>query len=134
MKQTTPKDTMNVVREVLPVWVCVIGVSCLGCLLLGDIKAVYSIIFGGCTSLLALKQLMEDQYHILVKKQRRRVFFSFIFRLALYALPIIIGLKFPNYFKFWIILIFLFSSQVIFIIKELIVNYKHYKKRMKEDG
>ena len=103
-------------------------------LLFGSVKGVYSVLLGGVFSLLALRQLSEDQYHILIKGQRRKVFLSFIFRLIIFSMPIIIALKQTGYFKFWIVLLFLFSSHVIFIIRELIVNYKRYKKRMEEDG
>ena len=54
--------------------------------------------------------------------------------IAFYAIPIVISLKYTNYFKFWVILICLFKSQVIFIIQELVINYNLYKQRMNKDG
>ena len=98
---------------------------------MGDIRAVYSIILGGLLVLFALRQLSEDQYHILINGQRRRIFFSFIFRLITLAVPIIIALKVSIYFKFWVILLFLFSSQLIFIVRELILNYNPIQKKDK---
>ena len=121
-------------RGVLPYWLLVLSGASLIWIVIGDIRGAYSTILGGVFSFIALRQMIEDQTLILLKQQRKRVFFSFIFRLFIYTIPIIIGLKYPNYFKFWVILVFLFCSQLIFIIREAILNYKHYKDRMKNDG
>ena len=121
-------------KAIFPYWLALITGCSVIWLLLNDLNGVYSTLMGATFSLLALRQMIEDQTVILIQKQRRRIFISFIFRLGLYAIPIIIALKYPNYFKFWVILLFLFCSQLIFIIREAIINYKHYKKRMKDDG
>ena len=121
-------------RGVLPYWLAVLSGASLIWIMIGDIRGAYSTILGGIFSFMALRQMIEDQTLILLKQQRKRVFFSFVFRLFIYTIPIIIGLKYPNYFKFWVILVFLFCSQLIFIIREAILNYKHYKDRMKNDG
>lgn len=133
-----PKNQNNqktdIIRNVFPYWATSVVVISLIFFFIGDIRGVYSTILGSVVSLLGLRQLAEDQYVILMQKNRKRVFISFLFRLGLYAIPIIISLKYVNYFKFWVILICLFKSQVIFIIQELIFNYKSYKQRMDKDG
>ena len=117
-------NQLNIVKEVFPYWVIATVV----------VVGIYSTVLGSGFSLLGLRQLADDQQAILIQKNRKKVFISFILRLGIYAIPVIISLKFPNYFKFWIILICLFKSQLIFIIKELIFNYKSYKKRMAKNG
>lgn len=134
MSNKKDKAELNIVKSIFPYWASIVICISGGCFLMGDIRAVYSIILGGLFSLFALRQLSEDQYHILINGQRRRIFFSFIFRLITLAIPIIIALKYPIYFKFWVILLFLFSSQLIFIVRELILNYNQYKKRINKDG
>ena len=121
-------------RGVLPYWLAVLSGASLIWIMIGDIRGAYSTILGGIFSFIALRQMIEDQTLILIKMQRRRVFISFVYRLFIYAIPVIIGLRYPNYFKFWVILLFLFCSQLIFIVREAILNYKHYKDRMKNDG
>ena len=135
MKSTNPiKEKPDIVRNVFPFWAIAVVIISLVFFFLDDIRGVYSTILGSIFSLLGLRQLAQDQYLILMEKNRKRVFISFLFRLALYSIPIIASLKFTNYFKFWVILICLFKSQVIFIIQELIINYKSYKQRMDKDG
>tara|TARA_A100001015_G_C14993896_1_gene715289 strand:+ start:222 stop:614 length:393 start_codon:yes stop_codon:yes gene_type:complete len=129
----THKDG-SIIREVLPYWLGIVGALGSLFMLIGDIQGVYSVLLGSVASLLALRQLIEDQTVILLQSKRRRVFFSFIGRLAIYAIPVVIGLRYPVYFKFWVILVCLFTSQLIFIIRELIINYKRYQKRMHKNG
>ena len=128
------KNNENIIRSIFPYWVLTVASICAIFLFLGDIKAVYSTVLGSVFSLIGLRQLAQDQTMILLQKNRSRVFVSLLMRLIIYSLPIIVGIKFPNYFKFWVILICLFKSQVIFIIHELIYNYKLYKQRMEKDG
>ena len=132
--QTNRPKGVPILDEIFKYWL--VAVFVLSGLFFGlyGIVGVYSTVLGSVFSLLGLRQLSDDQYHILISKNRKKVFISFLLRLGIYAIPIIVSLKFPNYFKFWIILICLFKSQLIFIIKELIFNYKSYKKRMSEDG
>ena len=136
MKSTSPKtkDKISIVQNVFPYWAAAVVVISIVFYAFGDIRGVYSTFLGSVFSLLGLRQLAEDQYYILMERKRKRIFISFIFRLAVYSIPIIISLKYTSYFKFWVILICLFKSQVIFIIQELIINYKLYKKRMGKDG
>ena len=125
---------LNIVKEVFPYWtIATVLVAIIFALFYG-VVGIYSTILGSGFSLLGLRQLADDQHAILIQKNRKKVFISFILRLGIYAIPIIISLKFPNYFKFWIILICLFKSQVIFIVIELITNYKNYKQRMGKNG
>ena len=128
------KQLLGIAKSVLPysIGLCVIMVFI--ALIFKDIKAVYSILMGAFFSFIMLRQMERDQYLVLIKKQKKFVFFGFIGRLLLLSIPIIFAIKYKSYFKFWIVLVFLFSSQLIFIINELIINYKKYKRRVKEDG
>ena len=128
------KNNENIIKSILPYWTLTVTFICLIFIGFGDIRGVYSTLLGSVFSLIGLRQLAQDQHLILLQKNRSRVFISLLLRLLIYSIPIIIGLKFSNYFKFWVILICLFKSQVIFIIRELIINYKLYKQRMEEDG
>ena len=137
MEQKTDKNNkveLGIIKGVLPYWLSLLGVVSFIWIVIGDLTGVYSTLLGGVFSFIALRQMIEDQTLILIKLQRKRVFISFVFRLFVYAIPIIIGLRYPNYFKFWVILLFLFCSQLIFIIREAILNYKHYKDRIGNDG
>ena len=133
-KSKASKIQLGIIKGILPYWATILAGASLIWLIIGDIRDVYSTLLGGVFSFFALKQMIEDQTLILIKMQRRRVFISFVYRLFIYAIPVIIGLRYPNYFKFWVILLFLFCSQLIFIVREAILNYKHYKDRMKNDG
>lgn len=134
MTNKTNQVELNIVKTVFPYWLGLVAVFSIGFFMAYGWQGTYSVVLGSIFSLLGLRQLSEDQYAILVQRKRKKVFISFLFRLAIYSIPIITSLKFPNYFKFWIILICLFKSQVIFIMHELILNYKNYKKRMANDG
>ena len=137
MEQKTDKNKkveLGIIKGVLPYWLSLLGAVSFIWIVIGDLSGVYSTLLGGVFSFIALRQMIEDQTLILIKLQRKRVFISFVFRLFVYAIPIIIGLRYPNYFKFWVILLFLFCSQLIFIIREAILNYKHYKDRIGNDG
>ena len=134
MKHKKSDEKVTILKDVFPYWAVIIGTLGCICFLFDQTIAMFSIFLGGIFSLIALKQLSEDQYQILVKGQRKRIFLSFVFRLFIYAFPIIIALKHPNYSKFWVILLFLFSSQIIFIVRELIINYNQYKQRINKNG
>ncbi|MGA0241392.1 MAG: hypothetical protein ACO3K7_00155 [Candidatus Marinamargulisbacteria bacterium] len=131
---STSTIELNIVRMIWPYWLAIGMILAVVLSFFYGWVAVYSTVLGSLFSLLGLYQLSQDQAHILIQNNRKKVFISFLFRLAIYAVPIIASLKFPNYFKFWIILICLFKSQVIFIVIELITNYKNYKQRMAKNG
>jgi hypothetical protein len=98
------------------------------------LPGIYSTILGTIFGLGGFYQLMRDQATILTTKNQKLIFIQYIRRLVMYAIPIGIALKFSGYFKFWIILICLFTGQFIFILYELIMNLRHYKKRMANRG
>ena len=106
---------VSIVATVFPYWSVAVTIICIIFFVLDDVKGIYSTILGSVFSLIGLRQLANDQYQILVQKKRSAVFISFILRLLIYSIPIVISLKFSNYFKFWVILICLFKSQVIFL-------------------
>ena len=124
----------QIIRSIVKYWVAgVLFLTMLIAVFFG-LTGVYSVLLGSVFSLIGFWQLINDQYFILVKRNRKKVFISYLFRLAIYSVPIVIALKFPNYFKFLIILICLFISQIIYIVYELVTNYQNYKKRMAKNG
>lgn len=120
----------KIIREIMPY---LAGIYAPTLIIFGvrhDWVGIYSMILGASFSVFGLFRLACDQANVLLNKNRRAVMISFFIRLSIVAVPIIIALKKTNYFKFSIVLIFLFSSQLIFIVKELVTNYLQYKKRI----
>ena len=128
------KELLGIAKSVLPYCIAWCAFWVIISLIFKNMQAVYSILLGSFFSFMMLRQMERDQYLVLIKKQKKFVFFGFIGRLLLLSIPIIFAIKYKIYFKFWIVLVFLFSSQFIFIISELIFNYKKYKRRVINDG
>lgn len=130
----TPFKPILLVRSILPYWVATTVILSIIWVGMGDISGVYSTVFGAVFGLLGFWRLAHDQFMILSKESRKMVMAGLLIRLGIYAIPIGVSLNFADYFKFWIILICLFKSQVIFILRELIINYMRYRRRQKIDG
>jgi len=128
---TSNNKPFSVLQTVFPIWVLIVCVVSILFFLFKDILGVYSTLLGSTFSLIGLQQMALNQQAILLKNNKRQVFTGFLMRLMIYAVPITLGLAFPNYFKFWVILVCLFKSQIIFIFREFIMNYRQYKKRMR---
>lgn len=128
---TSNNKPFSVLQAVFPIWVLIVCVVSILFFLLKDILGVYSTLLGSTFSLIGLQQMALNQQAILLKNNKRQVFTGFLMRLMIYAVPITLGLAYPNYFKFWVILVCLFKSQIIFIFREFIMNYRQYKKRMR---
>ena len=71
------KEKLDIVRNVFPFWAIAVVVISLVFFFLGDIRGVYSTILGSIFSLLGLRQIAQDQYLILMEKNRKRVFIVF---------------------------------------------------------
>lgn len=93
---------------------------------------VLSSLFGSFFSFLIFSHLLLSQSSILRTKKKQMAFIFYFFRLAIYAVPIVLGLAFKNYFNFIIILVFLFSFQMHYVVLELFKNLKRYKRRKKQ--
>jgi hypothetical protein len=128
---TSNNKPFSVFQAVFPIWVFIVCVVSILFFLFKDILGVYSTLLGSTFSLIGLQQMALNQQAILLKNNKRQVFTGFLIRLMIYSVPITLGLAFPNYFKFWVILVCLFKSQIIFIFREFIMNYRQYKKRMR---
>ena len=88
-----------------------------------------SFLVGALFSLFVFIQSIKGQQAVLAKKNKGVFFVYYIFRLPLYAIPLILGLYFENYFNFYIVLVFLFSYQVHFIGFEFFRSLKKYKRQ-----
>ena len=74
---------------------------------------------GGFFSYLAFHQLINVQITIIKTKSKSINLPLYLFRLCLYAMPMILYFYYENYLNLWIILVFLFSSQIIWIGTEI---------------
>ena len=97
----------------------------------GQHSIAISILIGGFFSYLSFRQLLKSQSTILQTADPKQSFLPLLFRLGIYGIPITLGLFYSNYLKVWVILIFLLSFQVTYVVWELLTNMNRYKKRQK---
>ncbi|RAP34081.1 hypothetical protein DID75_00460 [Candidatus Marinamargulisbacteria bacterium SCGC AG-410-N11] len=90
---------------------------------------ILSALLGAITSFIIFNQLMNSQFSILQNKKNSLFFIHYLSRLAIYAIPIIIFFCFKEKLNLIVIVLFLFSFQVSYIVFELTKNIKRYKRR-----
>ena len=80
--QTNKPKGVPILDEIFKYWL--VAVFVLSGLFFGlyGMVGVYSTVLGSVFSLLGLRQLSDDQYHILISKNRKKVFISFLLRLG----------------------------------------------------
>ena len=128
-----PKDVAQLKKRALKVsFIILIGFNIAGTLLKKP-EFVASSIVGWSCSYLILDNLVKTQVNLLITKQKSTIFLNFISRLGLYAIPIILSFSLKEYLNLIIILIFLLSNQITWIVLEGISNYKHLKNRLKKN-
>jgi hypothetical protein len=128
-----PKDVAQLKKRALKVsFIILIGFNIAGALLKKP-EFIASSIVGWSCSYLILDNLVKTQVNLLITKQKSTLFLNFISRLGLYAIPIILSFSLKEYLNLIIILIFLLSNQITWIVLEGISNYKHLKNRLKKD-
>ncbi len=100
-------------------------------LYLGKIDWAFSSVMGALFSFIIFRRLIASQEAILHTKNKNQVFLHLFLRLLIYAFPICASFILSDYLNFGILLVFLFSFQVLFIGLELYRNLLRYKKRTK---
>ena len=93
---------------------------------------VSSIILGTCFSGIIFYGFLYSQFRVLVTQKKGLFFVYYVLRIGMYALPLIIGLYYKNYFNFFVILISLFTYQIHYILFEFVRSYKKYKRQIKD--
>ena len=140
-KKTTKKTTKKIPKDVLSVknnclkvsFIILILVNILGAILKKP-EFIASSIVGWSCSYLILDNLVKTQINLLITKKKSSFFLSFLSRLCLYAIPVILTFSLKDYLNLIIILLFLLSNQIIWIVLEGLSNYKHLKKRLKKEN
>ena len=129
-----PSDVLNVKNNCLKVsFIILVSVNIIGAILKKP-EFIASSIVGWSCSYLILDNLVKTQVNLLITKKKSSFFLSFLSRLALYAIPVILTFSFKDYLNLIIILLFLLSNQIIWIVLEGLSNYKHLKKRLKKEN
>lgn len=108
-----------------------ISVFSIICVILGYPQVGLSAFVGGAFSYASFILLLKSQTAILKQSNPQLVFIPLLLRLGVYGIPLSLGMFFTNYLKLWVILIFLLSFQVSYVVWELCTNIKRYKKRQK---
>lgn len=91
---------------------------------------IYSFLLGAGFSFLGFRQLVRAQALILkTGNSKTAVLFGYFSRLLLYALPLVLTIKRPAYFQFFVVFVALFTFQFLYILLELQKNYRSYRQR-----
>ena len=117
------KKNLIKINSIILISFCVISI------VINQPKLGLSAIIGSLFSYIIFSNLISTQEAILSRRNKNIFFIKFIFRLALYAIPIVITLQFRNYINFATIVIFLFSYQISLIIFEVKKNLKSIKRK-----
>ena len=126
-----PKDVAALKKRALKLsFLLLVAVNIIGAFLKKP-EFIASSIVGWSCSYLILDNLVKTQVNLLITKQKSSFFLSFVSRLGLYAIPIILSFSLKDYLNLVIILIFLLSNQITWIVLEGFSNYKHLKNRLK---
>ena len=117
-------------RELIKRGLLVLGVFVVVASLMGKPEWSLSAALGMSFSFIIFNQLMESQSVVLKQRKRQVYFIKYVFRLVIYAIPISVFFFFKSYLNFIILLLFLFSFQLLYVILELSKNFSRYKKRV----
>jgi hypothetical protein len=118
-------------RELIKRGLFVLGVFVVVASVLGRPEWSLSAGLGMAFSFIIFNQLMASQSAILAQRKRQIYFIHYLFRLLIYAVPISLFFFFQSYLNFIVLLLFLFSFQLLYVILELSKNFLRYKKRVK---
>ena len=127
---TIPKNLKPLIRKNLQINGTILGLFIGVCIIMGHPLLILSALLGSVSSYILFYQLISAQVHILATQKKNAFFPAYLFRLMLCAIPIGVALKFSAYLNLWVVLVFLFSFQLIHIVMELIISFYHYRKRM----
>tara|TARA_Y100001970_G_C14246069_1_gene868330 strand:+ start:3302 stop:3682 length:381 start_codon:yes stop_codon:yes gene_type:complete len=93
-----------------------------------DTIYVISAALGLLFSFFIILDFAFSEYAILHGQKKGLFFVFYLSRIFLYAIPLVLGLFFKNYFNFFVILIFLFSYQIHYIGFEFFRSLKKIKR------
>jgi len=118
-------------------WLGKVGACVLGILVVFSAVVLYlglevwlrSAWLGAFFSALVFLALMVSQHRVLTQRKHGLTVVYLLGRMVLIAVPVGIGLLYEAYFNLFVILIFLFSFQLIFIISSLISSLVKIKKQ-----
>ena len=94
-----------------------------------DTSYIGSALLGLLFSFFIILDFAYAEYAILHGRKKGLFFVYYLSRIVLYAIPLVFGLVFKNYFNFFVILIFLFSYQIHFIGFEFFRSLKKMKRQ-----
>ena len=97
-----------------------------------DYRFVLSMFVGMLFSFIVFRQFLNSQEAIVKQKKKGLFFIYYCARLGLYALPIGCAFYFKNYLNIFIILVFLFTYQVLYISIEFNRSLKKYKRQKQQ--
>ena len=118
-------------RELIKRALLILAVFAIGSAIAGFKAWILSAALGMAFSFIIFNQLLLSQSAILSQNKRQIYFINYILRLVIYGIPISVFFFFQSYFNFIILLLFLFSFQLLYVILELTKNFSRYKKRVK---
>jgi len=104
-------------------------IICCGAVITQNSKFALSVILGSVFSYIALSSMIASQTRILVTKNKNKAFIGVLNRLAYYAIPIVVALKFPDKFTLIGVLPALWIYQINYIGFELIRSIKKVKRK-----
>ena len=93
-----------------------------------DFRYFVSALLGLFFSFIIIIDFAVAEYAILHGRKKGIFFVFYLSRLFLYAIPLVIGLSFKNYFNFFVILISLFTYQIHYIGFEFFRSLKKIKR------
>ena len=99
--------------------------------ILGLSTFIYSTLLGLIFSGLIFQTFISSQREFSLEKKYFFVFFGFVTRLFLYAIPLVLAIFYKNYLNLLMVLVFLLFFPVLFVSGELVRGIKKIKKRKK---
>ena len=124
---TLPKTVNILINRTMKATVSITIAFCVCALIAKKWNWVSSAIVGLTFGHLWLRNLIQTQWQTLQKKETKIIFPRFFFRLIWVAIPVILSLIFSNYLLIEIILIFLFTNHIIYILIELLIRLRKNK-------
>lgn len=121
-------STKGEISKLFPAAAAIIIVGLIVAMALDDFRIAYAIILGVFFSGIGFSHLANTQKLILNGSDKKIIFIRYIGRLGIYAIPVIIAVKKNAYFNLPVILISLFTFQVLYIISTILSSWKRVRE------
>ena len=95
----------------------------------GHMMWVLSLWLGILFSGLIFTSLTRQNEILVQSKSKKNLFFGFLLRFGLYAVPLSLTFSFPKYLNIFVVLLSLLTYQVHYVMFELKYFWQHYKNR-----